>query len=129
MTQVTNDPQPSMVPARKRVSSEPLVTLRDAGFGYGGEPVLDHVDLEVESGEFVALLGPNGAGKTTLLRGIVGLLPVLHGSLEYGFDRGSNPIGYVPAARSPRSDFPADGSRGRPHGDVCANSSAAAGRP
>ena len=50
----------------------------------------------VERGDFVALLGPNGAGKTTLLRGILGLIPLLAGSLEYGFDRAASPPGYVP---------------------------------
>ena len=54
------------------------------------------MNFTIERGDFVALLGPNGAGKTTLLRGIVGLIPVLAGDLEYGFDRGSSPLGYVP---------------------------------
>jgi ABC-type Mn2+/Zn2+ transport system ATPase subunit len=76
--------------------SEPLVTLRDVSLGYENRPVLEHVSFTVERGDFVALLGPNGAGKTTLLRGIVGLNPLLAGELEYGFDRDSNPLGYVP---------------------------------
>jgi ABC-type Mn2+/Zn2+ transport system ATPase subunit len=65
-------------------------------FGYENRPVLEHVDLDLGRGEFVALLGPNGAGKTTLLRGIVGLIPVLSGTIDYGFDRGTSPLGYVP---------------------------------
>lgn len=43
--------------------------------GYGGDPVLDGVDVHVRDGEVVALLGGNGAGKTTLLRAVTGLLP------------------------------------------------------
>ncbi len=73
-----------------------LVELRDVGLGYNGRPVLEHVSLRIEPGEFVALLGPNGAGKTTLLRGILGLLPVLSGRIAYGFDRATSPPGYVP---------------------------------
>jgi ABC-type Mn2+/Zn2+ transport system ATPase subunit len=76
--------------------AEPLIALRDASFGYENQPILEHVSFTVEAGDFVGLLGPNGAGKTTLLRGIVGLIPPLAGSLEYGFDGDSNPIGYVP---------------------------------
>jgi ABC-type Mn2+/Zn2+ transport system ATPase subunit len=85
---------------------EPLVSLRDVGLGYDDHAVLEHVDLVIERGEFAALLGPNGAGKTTLLRGIVGLIPVLAGTLRYGFDRAASPIGYVPQRDSLDAIFP-----------------------
>jgi ABC-type Mn2+/Zn2+ transport system ATPase subunit len=73
-----------------------LVELHDVSLGYDQGPVLEHVSLTVEPGEFLALLGPNGAGKTTLLRGILGLIPVLAGRIDYGFDRSASPPGYVP---------------------------------
>jgi len=42
------------------------VALRDVSFSYGGEPVLEHVTLEIRKGEVVALVGPSGVGKSTL---------------------------------------------------------------
>ena len=40
---------------------------------FGSTPVLNHVDLSLESREFIAFLGPSGSGKSTLLRIIAGL--------------------------------------------------------
>jgi len=41
--------------------------------GYGAEPVLHGIDLQVRRGEVVALLGANGAGKSTLMKALAGL--------------------------------------------------------
>jgi ABC-type Mn2+/Zn2+ transport system ATPase subunit len=80
--------------------------LHEVSLGYNGQVVLAHVSLAVEGGEFLALLGPNGAGKTTLLRGMLGLLPVLAGRIEYGFDRFARPPGYVPQRETLNPLFP-----------------------
>lgn len=54
-----------------------LVELRDVSksFTKGGETIapLDHVDLDVEAGEFVSLMGPSGTGKSTLLNVVSGI--------------------------------------------------------
>jgi ABC-type Mn2+/Zn2+ transport system ATPase subunit len=84
----------------------PLISLRDVSLGYAGRPVLQHVSLAIERGEFLALLGPNGAGKTTLLRGVLGLIPLLAGTIEYGFDRLASPPGYVPQRETLDPIFP-----------------------
>jgi len=55
----------------------PLMTLRSASKIYGeGETrvvALDRVDLEIDTGEFVAFMGPSGSGKSTCLN-ILGCL-------------------------------------------------------
>ncbi len=43
---------------------------------------VDHIDLEVEDGEFFSLLGPSGCGKTTTLRMIGGFEQPTSGTIE-----------------------------------------------
>lgn len=50
-----------------------MITVRNLTKRFGGQTVLDGIDLEVAKGETVALLGPSGSGKTTLLRCLNGL--------------------------------------------------------
>ena len=49
-----------------------LIELKDVCKAYDGQNVVDHVNLNIEKGEFVTLLGPSGCGKTTTLRMIAG---------------------------------------------------------
>jgi ABC-type nitrate/sulfonate/bicarbonate transport system ATPase subunit len=43
--------------------------------------VLDELDIEIRSGEFLALLGPSGCGKSTLLNLFAGILKPTSGQL------------------------------------------------
>ncbi|MEM6665975.1 MAG: ABC transporter ATP-binding protein [Pseudomonadota bacterium] len=63
------------------------VSLRGVNKIYGAGPSAVHavqdLDLDVESGEFVALLGPSGCGKTSTLRMIVGLESISSGDIYF----------------------------------------------
>jgi len=50
----------------------------------GGVLAVNHVDLEIDDGEFMVFVGPSGCGKTTLLRMIAGLEDPTEGSIVIG---------------------------------------------
>ena len=58
-----------------------LVRFSKASLAYGMQPLLDHVDFQIESAERVALLGRNGEGKSTLLKLIAGQAQLDSGEL------------------------------------------------
>ena len=59
----------------------PAIEARRISAGYGPQPVVHDLELEVRPGQVVALLGPNGAGKTTTLLALSGELPLLAGEV------------------------------------------------
>lgn len=59
-----------------------ILAVADLVAGYGAEPVLHGVSLQVRRGETVALLGANGAGKSTLMRCLAGLHPCASGAMH-----------------------------------------------
>ena len=89
-----------------------IVRLRDAAMRFETRVLFEHLDLDIEPGEFVAVLGPNGAGKTTLLRILLGLTPLSSGTVEIDGRpprRGSHDVGYVPQQRAFDRDLPIRG--------------------
>ncbi|MDR5740809.1 MULTISPECIES: ABC transporter ATP-binding protein [unclassified Caballeronia] len=66
------------------------LALRHVSKRFAGDdtaPVLDRIDLHVESGEFVSIVGASGCGKSTLLRLIAGLDDAFDGEIDFGGER------------------------------------------
>lgn len=59
--------------------------LKDVSFSYpGGFLAVDHINMEIKSGENVAIVGQNGAGKTTTVKMMNGLLKPTEGDVLIG---------------------------------------------
>ena len=79
------------------------IQIKDIHKKYGSRPVLQGIDLEVESGTCVGILGTNGCGKSTLLSILAGIQPGDRGEFAIdGIDLFRYPkersrlVGYVP---------------------------------
>jgi len=53
--------------------ADPMISVAGLTVAYGGQRVLDGVNLDIEPGEVMVLLGGSGSGKSTMLRHIIGL--------------------------------------------------------
>ncbi len=60
----------------------PLLQLKQTTFSYGERSVIQNIDLDLHSGDFMGILGPNGSGKTTLLRLMAGVLKPQRGEIK-----------------------------------------------
>ena len=89
------------------MTSDRLIDLQDASFGYGRTVVLQNVQFGLDAADFVGLVGPNGAGKTTLLRGLLGLLKPQSGERRIDPPDGAEVVfGYVPQEKAVDPFFP-----------------------
>jgi ABC transport system ATP-binding/permease protein len=56
-----------------------LITLRDITLAFGGPPLFDGINLQIEPGDRLCLMGRNGTGKSTLMKLISGELTAEQG--------------------------------------------------
>ena len=70
---LATDPGPSGPADSSSGSSGLVAQARDLSRSFGDHVVLDHLDLDIGQGEFVAMIGRSGTGKSTLLRALAGL--------------------------------------------------------
>ena len=82
--------------------AEPAVRIRGLRRTYGDVVAVDHLDLEIATGEFFTLLGPSGSGKTTTLRVIAGFERPDAGTVELA---GSDVTRTAPSERDVNTVF------------------------
>ncbi|CQH47335.1 ABC-type transport system ATP-binding/permease protein [Halobacterium hubeiense] len=58
------------------------VVYDDVTFGYDDDPIVQHIDFEVEGGNTLALVGPTGAGKSTVLKLLLRMYDVDEGEIR-----------------------------------------------
>jgi ATP-binding cassette subfamily F protein uup len=59
-----------------------LLGMQDVSVGFGGDPLLEHMNFHIEHGERICLLGRNGVGKSTLMKLICGELEPENGIIS-----------------------------------------------
>ena len=60
-----------------------MITLRNVSKSYGkGQPAIDHMDLQIDKGEFVFVVGNSGSGKSTLIKLLLKELEATEGTIE-----------------------------------------------
>jgi ABC-type bacteriocin/lantibiotic exporter with double-glycine peptidase domain len=86
MTPITTSPVERPVVRRPPGALQGHIQLTDVVFGYDAErpPLLDGLNIDIASGEFVAIVGPSGGGKSTVLRLILGFENPWSGVVSYG---------------------------------------------
>ncbi len=78
------------------------IKIKNLNFSYEKELVLQDINLEFNSCDFLAIIGPNGGGKSTLLKLILGLLKPINGNIEFA----NHSLTYVPQNVNANKIFP-----------------------
>lgn len=58
-----------------------VLYVQNAAFTYGKETIMEHVNLELESRQFVGIMGPSGCGKSTLIQMLMALYQPTEGHI------------------------------------------------
>jgi phospholipid/cholesterol/gamma-HCH transport system ATP-binding protein len=64
-------------------SPAPAIEVTNLRAGYDDNIVLENVSFTVPRGEIFFIIGGSGCGKSTLLRHLVGLHPLMHGTVRF----------------------------------------------
>ncbi len=84
-----------------------LMKVSNVSLGYDGKTVIKDISLSIHTGDYLCIIGENGSGKSTLMKTMLGLLPPIEGTIQFGDGLIQNEIGYLPQQTEVQRDFPA----------------------
>ncbi len=82
-----------------------ILKAEDLTIAYGAVVAVKEVNFSVSEGEYVCVVGSNGSGKSSLIKGILGLVPISAGKLEFSISMEN--VAYLPQVNLAERDFPA----------------------
>lgn len=97
---------------RMTIYRSPVVEFQNVTVTLQRRTVLNHLNLTIEHGSFIAVMGTNGTGKTTLIRVILGLIRpqagtvILFGAPPTGRGHHLHQVGYLPQRQRYDQGFP-----------------------
>ncbi len=83
------------------------LVCKNLAIGYDGHRIFEHLNFEVNRGDYLCVVGENGSGKSTLMKTILGLLTPMEGNIHFGDGMKPSEIGYLPQQTVVQRDFPA----------------------
>ncbi len=83
------------------------ILCRDVALGYEGKAVIQHLNFEVNQGDYLCIVGENGSGKSTLMKALLKLKAPMSGEIRMGDGLEADGIGYLPQQTVVQKDFPA----------------------
>ncbi len=83
------------------------ITCEDLVLGYEGVAVTEHIQFELNKGDYLCVVGENGAGKSTLMKTLLHLMPPMKGRIVTGDGLKLYEIGYLAQQTIVQKDFPA----------------------
>ncbi len=84
-----------------------LIGCHDLTLSYEGKTVVEHLDMQVNAGDYLCIVGENGSGKSTLMKALLGLKKPTRGHIWLGDGLTRAAIGYMPQQATLGRDFPA----------------------
>lgn len=83
-----------------------LISCSNVTINYEKKTAVENVSFDICQGDYLCIVGENGSGKSTLMKGLLGLLKINSGEIDYRLIKQSE-IGYLPQQTVVQRDFPA----------------------